>query len=317
MRTFHQGGLKLAYSVFALGFLVACIWYVLSHAEDFQFILTVSRKELIFAAFFALSGFSATCYQLGLFLRRFNLKLGKIELVAITHAMMLGNFVIPMRGGSGGLALYLKKVHGLDFTAFAVIYGGTALLMALINSFLALMALVSLWLMTGYSNVVLAIIVTGLFGCCLVLTFFPPKAGEGAGWFRVRVVQIVNSWQAISSDRRLLAALTISLSVLSLSLVLCLFFIYRSLGYTLTLEATIVTSSIGSVVNLIPLTPGSIGVFDLAMIEIQRIFGLTIAQSIAATIIYRTLTFLLTVLIGLPGLMYMYFRKSAQKESFS
>lgn len=284
---------------------------MIAHLEDFQFILTVSRAELMFAAFFALTGFSATCYQLGLFLRRFNLHLGKIELVAITHSMMLGNFVIPMRGGSGGLALYLKKVHGLDFTAFAVIYGGTALLMALINSLLAFLALVSLWFMTGYFNAVLTMIVTGLFGSCLLLTFFPPKASEGAGGLRVRIVQVVNSWQAISSDRRLLTSLTLSLCVLSLSLVFSLFFIYRSLGYTLTLEATIVTSSIGSVVNLIPLTPGSIGVFDIAMIEIQRIFGLTIAQSIAATIIYRTLTFLLTVLIGLPGLIYMYFRKSA------
>lgn len=284
----------------------ACVWYVVSHAEDFYFIVKVSRLELILAAFFVLAGFSATCYQLDLFLRRFNLKLGKIELVAVTHAMMLGNFVIPMRGGSGALAVYLKKVHNLNFTAFAVIYGGTALLVALINSFLALVALLSLFLMTGYFSLALCVIVTSLFTCSLVLTFFPPKAGPGAGWLRVRIVQMVDSWRAISSDRRLLATLTLSLSVLSLTLVMSLFFIYRSLGYPLSLEATIVTSSIGSIVNLVPLTPGSIGVFDVAMIEIQRIFGLTIAQSIAATIIFRTLTFSLTLIIGLPGLVYMY-----------
>ncbi len=304
--TFRQACLRLVFSISALGFLAACVWYVVSHTQDFYFVLTVSRPELMLAALFALAGFSATCYQLDLFLRRFNLKLGKMELVAITHAMMLGNFVIPMRGGSGGLAVYLKKVHKLDYTSFAVIYGGTALLVALINSLLALLALISLWFMTGYFNLVLSTIAISLFTSCLVLTFFPPKAGSGAGWLRVRLVQIVDSWRTISSDRSLLANLTLSLTVLSLTLVLSLFFIYRSLGYPLTLEATIVTSSIGSIVSLVPLTPGSIGVFDIAIIEIQRIFGLTIAQSIAATIIFRTLTFSLTVLIGLPGLIYMY-----------
>lgn len=281
---------------------------MVSHAQDFYFIVKVSSPELIFAAFFILVGFSATCYQLDLFLRRFNLKLGPIELVAITHAMMLGNFVIPMRGGSGGLAVYLKKVHNLNFTAFAVIYGGTALLVALINSLFALLALMSLFLMTGYFSVALSAVVTSLFTCSLLLTFFPPKAGPGAGWLRMRIVQMVDSWRTISSDRRLLATLTLSLSVLSLTLVMSLFFIYRSMEYPLSLEATIVTSSIGSIVNLVPLTPGSIGVFDIAMIEIQTIFGLTIAQSIAATIIFRTLTFSLTVIIGLPGLIYMYLR---------
>lgn len=313
-RGLRQAGLKVVLSVITLGFVGACVWYVRTHAEDFHFILTVSKLELTISAFFILLGFLATCYQLDLFLRRFNLRLGKLELVAITHAMMLGNLVIPMRGGSGALAVYLKRVHRLDFTAFAVIYGGTAILVALINSFLGLFGLISLWIMTGYFNPVLSALVLVIVITCLFLTLFPPRASSGGSWLVTRLSQIVNAWRAIASDRRLLGALTASLSALSLTLIGCLFFIYKSLGYPLTLEATIITSSVGSMVNLIPFTPGSIGIFDLAIIEIQRVLGLTTAQSLAAAIIFRTLTFMLTFLIGIPGMIYMYARNS-QSES--
>lgn len=261
-----------------------------------------------------LCSFMASCYQLDLFLKRFNLKLGRLELIAITHAMMLGNLVIPMRGGSGGLAIYLKKVHKLDFTAFALIYGGTALLVALINSAFALIALASLWVCSGYFQSILFSFALGLFVTCLYVTIWPPTIQLEANSLVGKVVGLVNSWRAIASDKRLLVTLTVSITIMSLSLIGGLFFIYSAIGHPLTFEATVVTSSVGAIVSLLPLTPGSIGVFDVTIIEIQRIFGLTTAQSIAAAMIFRTLTFLLALVIGAPGFLYMYVRSSKRYQ---
>ena len=125
----------MLFSFLAVAFVVACACYVYFHFNDFYSVFEASKFELALASLFILCSFLATCYQLDLFLKRFNLVLGKLELLAITHAIKLGNLVIAMRGGSGALALYLKKVHCLDFTESAVIYGGTAILVALITSF--------------------------------------------------------------------------------------------------------------------------------------------------------------------------------------
>lgn len=288
--------------------MAACVSYVYFYADDFYFILTVSKLELVAASFFILCSFAATCYQLDVFLRRFSLTLGKLELIAVTHAMMLGNLVVPMRGGSGGLAIYLKKVHNLDFAAFAVIYGGTALIVALINSLLALIALTSLWIFAGYFKSVLFAFVSVFFLSCLYLTLWPPSMRSSANFLVGKIIRVANSWKAITSDKRLVLSLIVSITLMSFALVGSLFFIYRSIGQSLTFEATVVTSSVGSIANLIPLTPGSIGVFDVTIIEIQRIFGLTTAQSIGAAIIFRTLTFLIALLVGIPSLAYMYIR---------
>ena len=305
-----QRNLRPVMAILAIGFVAACAGYMYYHVEDFRFLLGVSGTDLLTATVFILVGFVSSCYQLDLFLRRFELRLGTLELVAVTHAMMLGNLVIPMRGGSGGLAVYLKKIHGLDFTSFAVIYGGTAILVAMINSLMAVIALLALWMISGYFNLVISVAVSVVLLSCLGLTFGAPGPAYRSNIIVNKIIEIANSWKAITADMALLTALTLSITLMSLSLVGSFYYIYRAMGCPLTMEAAIVTSSVGSIVNLIPLTPGSLGVFDVAIIEIQRIFGLTTAQSIAAAMIFRSLTFGLALLVGIPGILYMYMRTS-------
>lgn len=307
-RGMPQTGFSLILSLTAIVFVLGCVAYVYFHAEDFYSVMEASKLQLGVAVVFILCSFMATCYQLDLFLRRFDLKIGKIELLAITHAMMLGNLVIPMRGGSGGLAIYLKKIHNLNFTAFAAIYGAGALLVALINSFLAFTALMSLWIFAGYFQLTLFVFVSSLLLVCLYFAVFVPSIPRSERYLMVRLREIADSWKAIILHRRLAACLTLSVTLMSFALIGSLYFIYRAINEPLTLEATVITSSVGSIVSLVPLTPGSIGVFDVAIIEIQRIFGLTTAQSIAAAIIFRTLTFLLSFLLGVPGMVYMYIK---------
>ena len=42
----------------------------------------------------------------------------------------------------------------------------------------------------------------------------------------------------------------------------------------LSASAVLITSSLGNIANLIPITPGSLGVFDTVMIQVPQIFGL-------------------------------------------
>ena len=169
---------KRSYGVAAFGFsvvgafVILCGYYIFAHREDFLFVAQVSFPETAAAGLLILGSYVANSYQLHLFLRKFGLTLGFVELTALTMGMLLGNLVIPMRGGTGGLAVYLKRVHGLDFQAFAVIYAGTALLVALINAALAIFALVILGWFYGVVYPVLSLCVATIFVCCLYLGLF-------------------------------------------------------------------------------------------------------------------------------------------------
>jgi len=291
---------------FFAAFVALCGHYIFAHWEDFSFVSNVSLPETAVAGFLILISYLVNSYQLHLFLRKFGIRLRLMELTALNMAMLLGNLVIPMRGGTGGLAVYLKRVHGLDFQAFAVIYAGTALLVALINAALAIFALVILSWFYGVVYPVLSLCVATIFVCCLYLgLFLPPMKWKKSG-ILLPVFQAVHSWHVLTRDRRLLASLAVSLLIISFVLTAAFYFIYRALDTPLSLFGVLVTSCLGNVANLIPLTPGSLGIFDAVVIEIPQLFGVDPARAIAATLVFRVLCFFWALLLGIPGMYYLF-----------
>lgn len=287
-------------------FVGLCGHYVITHWEDFSFVCKASLPETVAAAFLVLLSYLVNSFQLDLFLRKFSVSLRPTELVALTMAMLLGNLVIPMRGGTGGLAVYLRKYHGLDFQAFAVIYAGTALLVALINSALALISLLILSWFYGFVPPLLNLCVAAVFASCLYLGVFPPPMRWEGNRFLGSIFRMAHSWHLLTRDRRLLAWATGSLFIVSLILMGAFYLIYSSLGAPLSLCGTMVTSSLGNIANLIPLTPGSLGIFDAVVIQIPQVFGMDTAISIAAALVFRILCFFWAFLFGLPGMLYLF-----------
>jgi len=294
----------LAYGIVA-AFVILCAHYVFEHLQDFAFVAAVSFPAIVAAGILVLVSYVLNAYQLSLFLKNFKVSLGFTELMALTTGMLLGNLLIPMRGGTGGLALYLKRVHDLDFGSFAAIYGGTAVLIALINSGMAIVALVLLGWLHNFSHPLLSIFVVGIFACCLYLSLFPPPIRWKRSGLLGLAFRAARSWHLLTRNRRLLLALALSFLAMSFSLMSAFYLIYGALGMPLSASAVLITSSLGNIANLIPITPGSLGVFDAVMIQVPQIFGLDPARSIAATLVFRVLSFFWAFLFGIPGMIYI------------
>ena len=300
------GGTVLGYSVVML-FLGLTGYYIYSHGHEFAFVARASVVDLVLAGVCVIASLIISAFQLGLFLGTFGVSMGFTELLALTMTMCLGNMVTPMRGGTGALAIYLKKKYSLDFHSFALIYGGTGLLIALMNSGLAFGGLIYLWLAYGFIHVPLSVAVAGLFALCLYLSIFPPSIK----WQRQRsgivglVVRTANSWHEITRDRRLMTVLTGSFLATSFFLAASFFFVYRALGTELSATAVVIVSSLGNIANLFGFTPGSIGIFDAVVIQIPRLLGLDTARAIAAALTIRALLFGSSALLGIPGIMYL------------
>jgi uncharacterized membrane protein YbhN (UPF0104 family) len=294
----------LGYSI-VLIFVIVCGHYVYNNSEDFTFLASISRPELIAAGALILLTMLISAYQLDLFFRHFDLTLGKTELVALTFGLSLGNSFLPMRGGSAGLAVYMRRVHGLNFSSFAAIYGGTGLLAILVNSGLALLGFIYLAVVKGYFNPVPLVIIGSMFLVCLVFSLTPPIVnwkGRGVLGF---IFSAMNSWRALTRNRLLLVKLTISFMGISFGLAAAFFFLYKAIGEPIGIWASMITSSLGNIANTVPISPGSLGVFDAVTIQIPQLFGIGAAESISATLIFRALWFIWGIGLGLPGLLYM------------
>ncbi len=286
-------------------FFLLCGCYVWSHRTEFAFLPAVSLPDLVAAALLTLLSFVVNAYQLSLFLGKFRVTAKPVELMGLTMAMILGNLVLPLRGGTGGMAVYLKRVHQLDFHLFATIYGGSAILVALINCGLALAGLVALRVWYGFSHTPLSVLVSVTFLCCLLLCLYAPSVrGRGAG-IAGFVLGAVRSWHELTRDRRLLAYLAASHLGLAFLLAVSFSLIYRALGQPLSWGAVLVTSSLGSIAALVPITPGSFGVFDAVVIQIPQLFGLDPPRALTAALVFRAICMVWASALGLPGLWWL------------
>jgi len=298
-------GSSLPAAVIVVVFFAFCGYYVFANWSDFAFVTEISFPETAAGALLILGSFLVNAYQLNLFFKKFGLSLGFVELFSLTMGMLLGNLLIPMRGGTGGLALYLKKAHGLDFQAFAAIYGGTALLIGLINAGLATASLLALIWIHGFVHPALSLLSLCLFAICLYLILFPPPVKWKDRGVLAPLFQAAHSWHLLTRDRTLLLLSAGSLLIISLALTLAFYFIYRALGTPMSMYGVLVTSSLGNIANLVPLTPGSLGVFDAVVIQVPQMFGMDPARSIAGALVFRVLCFFWSFLLGGPGLLYI------------
>lgn len=291
-----------------IAFIGLCAFYIYHNRHDFAFVFSISYRGLFLAGLFILACYFATVYQLNLFLKSFGLKLGAGEVTAITMGMQLGNLVLPMRGGSGALAVYLKKVRSLNYQSFATIYAGTALLIALINTGLAVIALIFLKLYFNFQHMPLWLLTSALFGGCIYLSVFPPPVKFRRPGILGKVFVAADSWHNLTRDRLLLFKLAASMLVLALCSMAAFYLIYDAVGCRLSFSAVMISSSLGNIANLFPFTPGSLGIFDAVIIEVPQLFGLDPARALGANIVFRILIFFWAVLIGLPGLIYLLVR---------
>ncbi len=286
-------------------FFVFLGYYILVHWKEFSFIWKSSLRSIVIAGIFLWVGFLLNSYQINLFLKKFDTHLGLFELIFVTHGMMLGNLVIPMRGGSGALAFYLKNSKKLDYHKFVAIYGGTAILVAMVSATMGLIALgyiaFTFQIYEGALSVALVLILMG----SAYLALFPPGFKKKyPGRLMELLYRLNESWIALSQDSLLIARVTVSLILINLSQTLSLYFIYESIGRTLSLSSTLVISSLGAVANQVPITPGSIGFFDAVVIETPRLFGLDAASSVMAVVLFRILSFIICLAFGVPGFYY-------------
>uniref|UniRef100_A0A7C4ASI7 UPF0104 family protein n=1 Tax=Desulfomonile tiedjei TaxID=2358 RepID=A0A7C4ASI7_9BACT len=290
---------------FVLVFLAACVAYVWLHRDDFSFLAATAHGDLSIAAACILLSYLLNSCQLGLFLVKLGLQLTLWERLGLTMAMMLGNLVIPLRGGSGALAVYLKAVHHFDFASFAIIYGGSALVMALINSALALGALGYLAAVHGFYQPILLAASGTLFIGSAYFVFAPPPTPRRYKGVLGALFRVSQGWRLITMDKPLMRALVLSTALIVLCLLGAFWSIYQATQSSISFWGVVVTSSLGNIANLAPFTPGSLGIFDAVAIQIPLLFDLDLPRSMAATFLFRTLCFGWALLFGLPASWYM------------
>jgi uncharacterized protein (TIRG00374 family) len=90
--------------------------------------------------------------------------------------------------------------------------------------------------------------------------------------------------------------------------------IFLALGYHAPLSTLLVASSLEIIVGLVPLLPGGLVLVEGSLISILALLGIPLDVAMAATLIERGITFILSTIVGGGVFSYLGVRMAAKPE---
>ncbi len=278
-------GFKRSLSIlFLLVFLTWIIFYIRSHWADFTALKDVSVRDLagiFLVAFLAIwiRGFFTVALASPL-----GARIGRFEAFFISLLSTVGNYALPMRGGFGLRAVYLKKKHSIGYKGFAKISLARFCTIFLVDSILGLVSVFLLWRDDNVFD--------GPVFIALVLALIISSVVQTSGYFplekRLRFLKgfIGRSTSLLNLDgvrRSLILIALLNSSTRWLWVILC----FHALSVDLSPSQGLMISSLIPLSMIVTLTPGNLGVTEGLLIYVSSIFDVGVSNAILCSLLMR------------------------------
>jgi hypothetical protein len=326
--------------VLAIVIMVLAGW-LLAHENFYEMLKAVrSANHLLIASAIAVYFISvaiwAIRWQTALSFMDFRMGFGTRYLI-LCATIFLNNITPVARAGGdpfGRVYMMRKLVNTSYSSGMASIIGEHALTPLVIVSFL----MAGLILRFGEGSVELTLILAVVWALVALGAVFGPRlffkkriAIKGVsgithrvlGWFgrRRNVREIVTGIEAFYSStyatmdkwEHVLAIASLTLLIGALD-ILRVYLIFLALGYHPTLAMLLVSSSLPVIVGLIPFLPGGLILIEGSFVSVFALFGVPLNLGLAATLIERGISFVLSTIVGAVVFSYLGVKMAAKSE---
>ena len=295
--------------ILSLSVFLACAFFIYSyirgHLADFSVISGISLPYLlpIGCATFA-------CLVVnGLFVKivtgSFGIDLDFSEHFSISVLTSFGNLFLPMKGGAGIRAVYLKTRHGLDYSYFLSGLGANYLIVFSVCSVAALACLALLYFSAGTFNLAATLVFLSVAALSLWAIAFPAPwfSWLPTGWLRERAELVMSGWRIIRKDKKAvtrlygLGALNLLTGFVAAWLEFSAFGMKDGHGNGIGFVQAAIFFSIGSMSVIISVTPSALGIRETLLMFCSRFLGITPAQALAVSLLDRSINALLVCLL--------------------
>lgn len=340
----YKPKINLRKSVFLVAIaiiLMAVAGWLLAHENFYQMFEAVRSANrlliaLAIAIYFLSVGLWATRWQAALSFINCRISFGTRYLI-LCAAIFLNNITPGARvGGDPFGRVYM--MHRLENTSYssgmASLFGERALTPLVVVSFL----MAGLFLQFGKGSLQLGSILIAAWVLAALGTIFIPRlffkkriavrgissiTNHVLGWFRKRgnTQEIIEGIETFYSSTYatidkwkkvlLIGSLTLSIGALD---VFRLYTIFLALGYHPKFSMLLVASSLPTIVGLIPFLPGGLVLIEGSLISIFALFGVPLNLAMAATVIERGISFVLSTIVGAGVFSYLGVKMAAKPE---
>tara|TARA_B100000579_G_scaffold52037_1_gene36210 strand:+ start:2735 stop:3658 length:924 start_codon:yes stop_codon:yes gene_type:complete len=227
------------------------------------------------------------------------IKLSIHESLRIVTRSTAINLSGPANFGAGYKLHYLKKKYGLDIIEnFSI---NTAYAFYLNYFYIIIIFLITLFSNQNgiensiYLNLFLLSIVVALF------VFLKIISSKKLAKIKIKILKdtvekLLLGFQYFKKDTESKRKLIVSSIVYILVSIIYLQTVMSSVGFNISLYSLLVLHCLSSVVNLIKITPGNIGFFEVSLIFFQGLHGITTIQIIIFSVVSRIVSFMTLLL---------------------
>jgi uncharacterized membrane protein YbhN (UPF0104 family) len=218
---------------------------------------------------------------------------GLVECVALSILTNAVNTLVPLQGGAGVRAVYLKQRHGFDYSNFLATLYGYNVLRLLVCTLGGTGAV--LWLVAGEHRAGLTPILTGavlclavsVAACCL------PRVPDRGGWLLARLAAFTEGWHTLRAQPAFLLLMTGLVALQLAAEVLTFWAACAALGVPLSAAEAVAIGTLSILVTVLGLTPGGLGLFEAMSAFVSCALALNPVASVMAVLASRV------VLVGL------------------
>lgn len=253
-------------------------------------------------------------------LHAFDKNIDTKESYFLSTVSRIGNYLLPMRAGAVFRAMYLKKIHKFEYSKFLSTLYAYYILLFLIYSVLALLALGIKYIDTYiYFPIVTIFFVILFIATVLVIVFrkFEVKNMSKNKYIQ-KILTVLNkfisSWDNIVKRKDIF----INLILLTTGNILINWVIYivefHSLNININILDTLLYTCLSGVSLLISITPGSLGLREAVFLFTSESIGLTEEQIMQLAFIDRGVMYVL--LLVLLVLITIFVKRFKLKDIF-
>ena len=287
---------------------VALIWYMLYRVWD-DIVITAEHiipLWLIAALIVCLCAWLLRGFRYREILRRLNTKAGVLFSTACICVSQTANIILPARLGDFVRMFILKHEKETPYTNSFTSLIAERVYDVLIVAFLGLCALpflISL-IPEEYFWFVWLIIGVLLCGALGVSVLFLSRHLHAENRVIKKILEIITQFRTVSSNLSSLCLLSATSIIIWLLDVLICYIVALMFGIELPFVLVLLAIVIGNLVKAIPITPGGIGTYELALVVVFQIGGVPAATATLVAVVDHLIKNGMTLAGGIVSLYY-------------
>ena len=280
-------------------FIIFFAKYINSHLEDFKIIKNIdSYIEIFFISILTLSTFYINGLFLKITLQRFGLDLKFIEYFSLSLISTFANIFIPLKGGAGIKAIYLKKKYNLNYSKFISSFAGNFILVISTNSVVMFLIMLILYFNSNILNIPIFLFFTLMMLVSSYIIISKKELQLPSNRFFNKIQSILDNWYVIKRSGNTIFKLYI-ISIINVIIIAILLFVeFKAFnlvdtnGETISIIKSSFLSLVRSISMLISLTPAALGIKEGLMMLVSGSVNINPSHSLAVSILERVVVFI-------------------------